>query len=308
MRPLEKNFESHFYNDSLFLIDTPMIQDLKNKINAWLWNGCCGAYISGQNRVGKSEMIRLLTNKLENRIGETIPTFSVSLSLRDVKTIASVFRNLCYSLELDIKKRLSADEMSNLVFNYLGEAALTNSTKQVVLFVDEMQFLNMMQINAFAELFNRLKRQDINLSIFFVGNTLEAEPLITKIENGRNELLRGRFFLHKTFFQGITGMIQLITCLDKYDNYIVKPYNIKCTEYFLPEQYKNGWRLQLIAEPLWKAICCKQDENGQGSFPMQYFSTTIRLLLADLLPTYNTQSSTDLYKLCRAAIKTSNWK
>jgi len=308
MRPLEKSFESHFYNDSLFLINTPMVQDLKTQINAWLWNGCCGAYIPGPNRVGKSEMIRLLSNELENRLGEAIPAFSVSVSLRDVKTIASVFRNLCYSLELDIKKRLSADEMSNLVFNYLGEAALTNSTKQVALFVDEMQFLNMMQINAFAELFNRLKKQEINPSIFFVGNATEAEPLIRRMKKGGNELLRGRFFLHKAPFQGITTKDQLLECLKTYDEHLVEPYNTTCTKYFLPDKYDAGWRLTSISAPFWKAISNIKQKNGQGSFPMQYFAISTRVLLADLLPTYSSKSTKTLYQLCHLAIKTSNWK
>ena len=282
-----------------------MIKDLKTKINAWLWNGCCGAYIPGPNRAGKSEMIQLLSTELENRIGESIPAFSVSVSLRDVKTIASVFRNLCYSLELDIKKRISADEMSNLVFNYLAEAALANSTRQVVLFVDEMQFLNLMQINAFAELFNRLKRQDINLSIFFVGNTSEAEPLIRRIENGRNELLRGRFFLHQAPFQGITNKGQLIACLNTYDDKVIEPYKTTCTQYFLPRKYADGWRLTTVADHYWKAISKIRDENGQGSFPMQYFAIATRILLADLLPKYESKT---FYQLCCSAIETSNWK
>ena len=77
--------------------------------------------------------------------------------------------------------------------------AMCNSTKQVVLIVDEMQRLHIRQLEAFAELHDGLTELNVNLSVFFIGNHSSAQSLLEIIMKPHNELIRGRF-LYKVIF------------------------------------------------------------------------------------------------------------
>lgn len=297
-----KRFEGDFFNDHLFFIMTPMIEELVSQLNRWIWIGATGAYIHGMYRVGKTTMVRQVSELLENRIGERIPVFSMSMPKRDTHTIANVYRNLCFGLSLNVEHCKNSDVMRNLVFNHLGEAALITSTKQVVLFVDEMQFLNVKQLHVFAEVFNLLKADNVNLIVFSVGNTNECKPLITKVRNSY-KFLSGRFYHRETKFRGISTKSQLVTCLKQYDETLFQHYEFPCTAYFLPQEYASGWRLVSIASPIWSAFCDFKKKHRMDSWPMQYFSDTIKILLADFLRKYPERDDSAIYKMTVNAIE-----
>ena len=116
-----KNQLHPIYNPSEFFINTPMMEELKQQLQSWLCNGISGGVVLGNNRIGKTSAMRHLSNQLVNRLSEKIPVHRMTISRRDVNTVASVFKNLCFSLNKTLKSRATSDDMANDLMHYFGE-------------------------------------------------------------------------------------------------------------------------------------------------------------------------------------------
>ena len=164
-----------------FYIDTPMAESLKDQITQWLWNGLSGGCVLGDYRIGKSSAIKSISRQLVNRLNEEIPCHHISVARRDNQTIAGVLKNICNSLNLKLKARSTADDMSNALAIHLSDVAFGNKLKQTVLFVDEFQKLEFKQIDVFAELYDLLNSIGVNLCVIFIGNSNQSDPLLKKV-------------------------------------------------------------------------------------------------------------------------------
>ena len=290
-----------------FIIKTPMMEALLNKILGWQANNVSGGVVLGEARIGKSAAMDYLIDNLKNRAGESIPGRKVSVAKRDRKTIASIFRNICLAVGKDPKRTATADQMANDLIHYFAELSLGNQTRQVVLMVDEMQRLSLHQFEAFAELYDGLTAVGTNLSVIFVGNESDSSPTIDSIGTSNYELIRGRFFTHQTKYFGITNKKEIEAILNEFDNWKVdgvdKPTT---TEHFLPELYDTGWRYADLSKQIWSIY---KDEymkkHGFNSWPLQYFMRSAKILLTDYLPVYGVDSKKSLEKMIIKSILAS---
>ena len=286
------------YNPSELFVHTGMLDKLERQLLHWLHTGLTGGLILGKYRTGKTRALEYVSKRLTNRKGEGIPVSRITISQRDVSTIASIFRNLCFALDIPVKQRSTSDEMANYLTHYFGEQAIQNSTKQVVLIVDEMQRLNVNQINAFAELYDNLSLVKINMSVFFAGNLGSSQPLLETICNERYELIRGRFFTHVFDFKGICSRKDVEHCLKDFDKYF--------TKHFLLNDYKKGWRLSSLSKIIWSIF--ERDFKKPlklDSWAMQYFVSAIRILLVDYLPRFDIRDPEAVEEMIVASIDAS---
>lgn len=276
------------FNNSQFFIETLMQKKLQEQITRCLWNGVTGAAVYGSFRIGKTRALRSLCDQFINSLGENIPAKMVSIAPRDVGTVAGVFKNICLSLGFELKKRVTADDMSNLILHHLGELSLSNSTNQVILIVDELQRLNINQFEAFAELYDRLSMIEKNLFVLFAGNQSGSSKMIKSIKKSKRcELIRGRFFTQEFKFYGIRTYEELKQCLSQYDESHYPDDGPSYTQYLLKGIVKASWRLDSLADLIWSEY--QESFNAQlniESWPMQYFVSMVRILLADFLPRY----------------------
>lgn len=293
------NFDPNIlFNPSAFFIKTPVLKKLENQLHHWLRAGMTGGLILGEYRIGKTRAIEYVSNRLVTRNGEKIPVRRMTINQRDVSSVASIFRNLCFALDLPVKPRSKADDMANDLTHYLGELALHNSSQQVVLMVDEMQRLKVNQLNAFAELHDNLAEFKVNLCIFFVGNLDSCYPLLETIMDERYELIRGRFFTHTFDFYGLQRKADVNYCLKEFDKHY--------TAFYLPKDYKNGWRLTHICPTIWEIF-----ENNYkrplklDSWALQYFIAAIRILLVDYLPRFDIHNQESVVEMIVASIDAS---
>jgi len=273
------------FNNSEFFIETPMIEKLTTQIERWIWNGDTGGLVLGDNRIGKSRAIRHAMKKIKNRLGENVPSIYISTPRRDTNTMAAVYKNLCFSFGLELKSRPTADDMANLVFHRLVDIAHKTSTKQVLMFVDEFQRLSCLQLEVFAEIYDQLNLVGVNVCIIFVGNKQSAEILIKNSLQTSNELVRGRFFIQKLQYHGIRLKDELRACLSQYD------------QLMFPAENGESYTATFIKEPnfllsnstgIFWDIYSKQYRAplGLSSWPMQYFTSAVRILLVDYAPRY----------------------
>jgi hypothetical protein len=294
-------------NPSEFFIPTPMIDELLDQVTRWIWNGLTGALILGQYRCGKTKAIAYIAEHLRNRLGQKIPAHRMTIPKRDRNTIASIWKTLCWSVDLKPKTRATSDEMSNLLFHYFMDLAHINTTKQIALFVDEMQRLDITQMEAFAELYDRLAEAHVNLSIFFVGNKEASQGLIDKTESHDYELVRGRFFTQSCAYYGIRTQSQLRECLGAYDTLdFPLEGGVSYTSHFAGEQCGDDWKLSSLTEIIWEVYSDNyQSKLNLKSWPMQYFTSAIRLLLMDFLSKYGARNSEEIKQMIDASIDAS---
>ena len=287
-----------FFDHPVFIphhlhLETAAMKKIADDLHQWLWTGTTGGVIIGASRVGKTTALQALTTKLYTRGGVAIPTYYVSMPPRDRMTIATVFRQLCYSNDLLVKQYDRADHLAERFINYIADRSTKMDCQQAVLFVDEMQRLWPAQFNAFAELYDKLLLLDIYLAVIFVGNDQECNQLFEEIEKPNYSHIHGRFFTQRASFRGLTSNVQVKTCLSQYDRLRYPADGPTYTGYFLPNDEKKGWRLSSLSSDIWRVFHDYQRSYHIDSWGMQYFTAAINMLLSDFLPRYGVKNFDD---------------
>lgn len=304
---MSASFEEHpIFNNSQFFIHTPMITALRNEITRCLWNGISGSAVYGTFRIGKTRALMHLMDQFTNCMGERIPARYISVAPRDVGTIAGVFKNICHALGFELKTKATADDMANLILHHLGELSLSNSTRQVILIVDELQRLNVSQFEAFAELYDGLVGVGANLFVLFAGNDAASDKLIKSLNEDRHELIRGRFFTQEFRLQGIRTFDELKQCLSQYDQCQFPEGGLSYTQFFLGDVVPDDWKLSSLAGVIWAEF----NEHFMlplklKSWPMQYFVAMVRVLLTDFLPRYGIEDDEQILSMIFESIHVS---
>jgi type II secretory pathway predicted ATPase ExeA len=186
MGQTDQGYHDHplFLPENLRLTTAALLQ-LNETIHRWLWTGMTGGIVSGTSRVGKTTALEMLEHKLLTRGKQYVPVCNVSMEDLDPGGKAVVYRQLCEQAGLQVPRMAKGDQLSKLYTQSLIDLAVTHNSRYVVLFVDEVQFLNIKQLNAFANIYNKLRRVPIHLMVIFVGNDEECEEIISAIERGR---------------------------------------------------------------------------------------------------------------------------
>jgi len=301
-----KNYHPIF-NTSDFFVETPMIHDLANQIDVWIRNGATGGVITGPSRCGKTVAIRHISKSLVNTLGQKIYAYRVTIPRRDKNTVAMVHKTICFSLGLKTKLKATADEMSNLIFHRLAETAIKNDTNQVILFVDEFHRLDINQLEAFAEIYDRLSDAKINVSTFFIGNKNTSAPLIERIQMEENELIRGRFFISSYDYSGLRSVSDVSSILRQYDNLKFPEKNgVSYAQFFAKEKMGEDWNLEEISSYIWDVY--KEEYSrvyNLKCWPTQYFMVAVKVMLVDYFSMIGYQYEDELMQIIQQSIKNS---
>lgn len=288
------NLDIDYYNHPVFQpqelkLKTLAMKKISEEIHRWLWTGATGGLITGASRVGKTTALLALTSELRTRGKTPIPVYYISIPQRDQRTILSVFRQLCWSVDLRVTQRDRADHLSDRYVHYIADRAVEKDSRTAVLIVDEMQHLYPTQFNPFAELYDKLLLLGITLMVIFVGNDQECCKLIEQIQKPQYAHIHGRFFTQGISFLGLTSKNQVQRCLRQYDKLRYPINGPTYTGYFLAEAVGKGWGFESLAEDTWQIFRSYQKTYHIESWGMQYFTATVNTLLTDFLPRYGVE-------------------
>jgi len=300
-----ENFEHPVFNPLELLIETPAMKLLHDQIQKWLWTGATGSVVKGVSRTGKTTAMYALGNQLNSRNNTPIPVHRFSIHKRDKPTIRSVFMRMCNSADIYTTPRTVTDKLSDSFLHYLLDKTHEYKTNRIVLIVDEMQRLKSWQFDAFAELYDELRDPfNVLLMVIFIANDPECVELIEEMEDSTHAHIYGRFFTLESDFLGLTSEKSVKSCLCQYDS-LRFPLNSgpTYTEYFLPKEYRNGWRLSTLSRPIWTVFREYKQNYKLKSWGMQYFITSINTLLTDLLPHYGVDAFSE--EMIHESIKVS---
>lgn len=267
------------------IVQTPAMTELEQQVMKWLWTGATGAVVAGPARVGKTTSLDQICGRVRARDGRSIPTFRMTMPRRDQNTVVSVFRQLCWSAELRISPRHTADMLAQQYLHFMADTMDAYGLRQCMLVVDECQRLSPQQFNVFAELYDRLRSIRRSVLTVFIGNDVERWHLIDSMETRQYAHIHGRFFLHRCHFQGLRSEKEVRHCLAQYDA-LRYPAESGPTyvEAFLPEAVKEGFRFALASTLMWRVFREHQKRLRLDSWGMQSFAVTVNTLLTDFLP------------------------
>lgn len=302
---MNSNLVHPIYDSSRFTITTPSMEELQKKILAWVQSSATGGFVIGPYRAGKTKAAKAVSECITNAFGERIFAVRMTVPQRDRKTIANIFRVLCKSLEVITKEKALADDMSDLAVNRLCELASLNSTRQIVLFVDEMHRLDIDQFEAFAELHDLITEAEFNSCIVFIGNAETSRSLLNQIKRKKYELIRGRFFTRRYDFQGISNVGNLKSCLSQFDSKTTTD-GTSLTQYFVKDSLGKDWMLESIAQEVWNIFVEEFKKPLKlKAWAMEYFISTVRILLSEHLPLYEIGDGEQLEEMISDSIRAS---
>ena len=269
-----------------FPFATPAISKLKSEICLWANSGITGGVVLGDGRTGKSISIGMIKEAIKlNNTNQTLPSITYRAKKRDKRTIAQCYRNLYRITGEKDKKGYSVEDMMDQIVCYILDLAAMHSNRQVLLFVDEFQRMTLDQLIVFAELQDELLGDyKALLNVFLFGNTDESDHILEQVKTPQYNFLQGRFFIQKYVFRGITNKDELSKCLRQYDTLRFPDIDGPTyTEHFLPEAFKSGWRLENLADLIWKTYLRVKKPERRTSWGMKYFTGTIAPLLSGYL-------------------------
>ena len=297
------DYDAHPIFDPIeFRINTPPVENLKNKLTRLAWTGACGAALLGYSRAGKSYGIQLVENEIESRAGKRIPVVRYSTHKRDSPGIRSLYENMLTRFCVYYKPHWKTEKLSDSLLTYLAEKARAADVKQLILAVDETQRLTISQIDLFSELLDVLEQEfKIALICLFIGNREQMGRLLKVIEEGENEHIYGRFFNQKFRFYGLKSDQEVEFCLNQYDTLRYPENGPTYTEFFMKDEYEKGFRMASLAESLWDGfIKCKKAMNKPiNDWSMDSFVRTVNPLLTDYLSKFGSEAySQDMLMEC----------
>lgn len=272
----------HPVETNQYEIMTPTIKILRGVLGNWLEGGIPGGMVVGYSRFGKSWAIRYFKNKkLPN---SNVPICSVRIPRDTFLTMNQFF-------ELLLQEFGHADPISgtainkyNRLVNFLQMLAEESGEFSIYIFIDDAHCLAEEHFSWLCNLYDQLY-DDRKVQPCFV---LFAEPSII----GRRDTFRARnrtqviarLMSAQYVFRGIETADELRNCLSGFDERSEYPEKSGCcfSEYFLPEPFALGWRLEREAEMLFFAFKQAHEEaKAPWPFviPMKYLIGAVKYTL-----------------------------
>lgn len=257
-----------------YYIQTNSIDNLFNEISNWIDCRNPGGIIYGRARIGKTRAIHNLSKALKESYGDDLSIFNVIMSEHKPSEkffYLEMLKDIGHSLAKST--RPASDLKSNLV-NHLIAAGKSNAMGLIILFIDEANFMSMDDFNYLIDVYNRLERAGIRMTVLLVG-TKEIISTKTALMQMNKQQIVERFMVREYNFKGIVSTQDLQICLASYD-FSEYPENSgwSFTQYFFPDAFSEGHKLHELADEL-LSYYLESLGSRLVEIPMQYVTSTI---------------------------------
>lgn len=257
-----------------YYIQTSTIDNLLIEVTNWIDSRNPGGIIYGRARIGKTRAIHKLSIQLKQIYGDELPIFHVLMSEHKPSEkyfYLEMLKDIGHSLGKST--RTASDLKSNLV-NHLISEGKSSTMGQVIVFIDEANFMSMDDFNYLIDIYNRLERAKIRMTVLLVG-TKEVISLKTALMQMNKQQIVERFMVREFHFRGIQTVKELQICLASYDfSEYPEKSGWSFTKYFFPEAFNDGLKLYSLSEEI-LSYFCESISSKKIEIPMQYVTSTI---------------------------------
>lgn len=286
-----------------YTIITPVVTDAYSVIRERVYMRKTGAFLYATPRMGKTTCAKLIKLLLEREF-PSILVMSV-IAEEGGKTESDLLFNISDTARVHTLSRSKSRDLRRQLLSHIQSQLSIVGGNQFVLMIDEMQLLSDVQFDSLAALHNKL--DFINIRMTTVGF---AQPEILDVRTALlasdKTYLIARFLCEPFAFSGCTSILDLKQILLDYDNTQKFPEDsdYSFTRFFLPEAFKNGFRLSDYADEIWRTLKAAAG-SSQGSIPMEHLSRTVEYILvassSSDQPSFSLQLAT-----IQAAVEASN--
>ncbi len=278
----DQTFEVHPVVTDKAKIPTPAVRDAFEVITSAIVHRDPGVCFVANSRFGKTFAIDVLRETLPQSFPR-IPMYSVVAKEHDRPTERSLYTDLLMDCQHGVTDSGTAMARRIRLLNLWLVTVQVSGGDRLILFVDEGQ-------NWGEEDFTRIRdiSNDLALNGFRLITLLFAHPNLlaartSLIASKRTDLI-GRFMLRPRVFRGVTSLSDLIEIMKCYDDPKVSEFplgsGISYSQFFRPNAYHEGWRLEKEAGPCWAAFSTEASKHkGHYQVGMQWITNAIRNFL-----------------------------
>ncbi|MBD5797377.1 AAA family ATPase [Bacillus pseudomycoides] len=266
-----------------YILATNEIQRLYEAVHRWITNRSPGGIIYGRPRLGKTRAIRFLQYALPQEFGENLSVFVINCQYHGQATENTFFEELLKAVQHADPFSGKASIKRERLYRFLIDKAYASEERKIIIVLDEAQKLTETHYQWLMDIYNVLDYADIDLTFILVGQE-QLESQRTAMLSIKKHQIVGRFMVHKFKFTGVKMTEDLQKCLAGYDDESEYPVGsgVSYTQWFFPDQFKSGLRLQLYAEEIMEVF--KQTSQASKlissvGVPMQYITKTIEYIL-----------------------------
>ena len=268
-----------------FVIGTPSIYELEEKMLLWLKTSTCGAIIHGRPRIGKTKAITYMLESIHENFDANMPVFIWNITDHDWNE-KGFYSDLSMALKMqNIRRTMTGTEIKHAVISHLTALAEQGKYRKIVILIDEAYNLGKREFSWLMDIYNNLSVNNIRLTTFLVGSEELMDLKYELAETGCSQIL-GRFMTRESVFRGIETEDEMKTCLAAFDDKIVNPKDLNCEynleELFFPHAREHGkGYFQMLSHAFWSEFQSARGKAGidDQDIPMQYFMDSFINLL-----------------------------
>lgn len=249
--------ETHPVIRDTAILPTRPLSDLVEQLRQWLSSRLPGAIVWGSPRIGKTQAITYILNN-----GRTIFQSPMPISILNAwdPTYSSLtenrfFREVLESIGYASPASGTAADKRRRAATFMIDRVQHVKEYRYLLFIDEAQWLDPVQMRYLMDLHNLLKRKQVRLITILVGQPEIMELKDSLRQAGQNHFL-GRFMTDVHRFDGMESASDLKELCLSFDDRSEYPEgsSVSFTAYFVPQAWEGGWRLAEQVPLVWRVL------------------------------------------------------
>lgn len=235
---------------SYAILETPPIREFYAQIKFRLVAGGDSCCIPGRFRFGKSKAIELVRDYMAIEFPH-LPVFILSCT----NTSQSFSREFLARWSDVVQGGLkgTAYGMRECIQHALIDAALARDSDRIVLFLDEVQNMRLHELQFLKDIYNSLSFAGIRLLTISVGQDPDLTDNLESLRK-RQDLVK-RFFGVRRTFRGIRLGGEVKEIFRTIDGKTLAGSTESWSQFFAPEKWADGWRLENEATAFTEALC-----------------------------------------------------
>lgn len=250
--PLAEDVSQHPIYTRDYAVDTPPIHKFFATVCEWIDNRVPGGYVHGPSRFGKSKAVKYWIKELiDEHYAGRVSFFRTICKSRAHPSERDFLIGLLSSLRIRFTAKNSTAQVTERIANYLCASPRAKKSNYVVLMIDEGQRLTSVEYGVLCNIQNLMEDAGFQLTVIAVGShemAYQHESFLL----GLDMHIVGRFMVHSAAFYGIQSVQELRYALAGYDETDWPAGSgISFTQYFFPQAYPRGLRVEHWSEDLW---------------------------------------------------------
>jgi hypothetical protein len=197
----------------------------------------------------------------------------------------------------------TVDTRRDRVTNYLVALAQKSATNTIIVAFDEAHKLLDIQYQWILELQNELELRGVTVFYLLVGQQ-RLEDVRVRLELSGQTEITARFMMDIWRLPGIASVEEVEECFSQYDEIQLEGKSL--TEFCVPESSETGWRISMLAHPIWTAFC-KVGGGATIEVPMHYLIHALSNALAAIATINDFKGEVPL-ELADKAVKATLYK